>query len=302
LRRRRVRLVLLAVVAVTGLSAGCAATPKVGDGAIGPDWAAFAEPKVPTPESGGCRSGSADLVEWDLPLFDSTPVPCTNAHRSETYHVGTLSGAAASQVGPPDFGDEVYRAAYAGCAMEATSFLGGDWHRARVAVVPVLPSERQWRGKARWYRCEMLEVKDAREAMAERSASVRDGLLGSKPAAVTCANDTLGDKDRANDNVIYVACSAPHTVELTGLYTPADGKYPGATAAIDKALDACYVIGARYLGMTKSALDNRGGIQWIAWERGEAPWSIGDRSTRCYLGPYPAKKIKGSIKGRRPPF
>jgi len=77
---------------------------------------------------------------------------------------------------------------------------------------------------------------------------------------------------------------------------------PTLDKALKKALAGCFAIGAKYLGMTTSALNGRGGVQWIAWQRDEAFWSVGDRSTRCYLGPYPTRKIKGSIKGRRPPL
>jgi Septum formation len=303
---RRGWVLMVAAVAIAGLAtASCDTGPRVGDGVIDLEWAKFDEPKVPTPEADVCRAGAGgarDQVDWEMPLFDAPTLQCTQQHRSETYYVGTLTAAEAAQDGPPGLGDAVYRAAYSRCATQANTFLGGDWHRARVAVVPLLPSDRQWQGKARWYRCEMVEVADAWETVVKRSSTLRDGLRGSRPAAITCANDNFNQKKSSGNNVVYVKCSVPHTVELTGLYTPKDGKYPGFEKAVDTALAKCFDVGARYLGMTPSALRNRGGISWIAWERGENHWLLGDRSTRCYMGPYPTRKISGSIKGKRPPL
>ncbi len=299
--RRGLGAALVAAAAATVVAAtGCNSGPTVGDGVLGLDWAVMPKPVVATPAADVCYPGAAKLVDWDLPVFGSTSLPCTQEHESETYYVGTLS--ADDSIDRPEVGDKLFREAYQTCAKEANTFLGGDFHTARVAIVPVLPSERQWRGEARWYRCEILETKDAWATIATRKSSLRDGLRGTRPAAITCANDNFGAKNSSGNNVVYVACSVAHTIELTGIYTPPDGPYPGFEKAVDKALDGCYVIGAKYLGLTKSGLDNRGGIRWIAWQQDEAYWSVGDRGTRCYMGPYPTKKIKGSIKGKRPPL
>ncbi len=299
--RRGLRAGLIAAATAVVLAAtGCGGGPTVGDGVLGLDWSVMPKPVVPTPKPDVCYPGVANEVDWDLSTFGSTPVACIEEHQSETFHVGTL--AADDSVDRPEVGDDLFREAYEACAKEAKGFLGGDFHTARVAIVPVMPTERQWRGEARWYRCEMLETKDAWETIVSRKASLRDGLRGSRPAAITCANDNFDDKSASGNNVVYVSCSVPHTAELTGIYTAPNGPNLGWDKALKKALAGCFAIGAKYLGMTTSALNGRGGVQWIAWQRDEAFWSVGDRSTRCYLGPYPTRKIKGSIKGRRPPL
>ena len=177
---------------------------------------------------------------------------------------------------------------------------GADVHTGRLSIVPVMPSERQWDGKARWYRCELLEVVDANGTVNPRSGSLRDGLRNTKPLALTCGDEKLSADQKFLENITYTLCTNPHDVELTGIYVAADIDFPGDAKVQTTALDACYGIGAGYLGLTRATLDSTGGIRWLFWGGTRDLWSAGDRSHRCFMGEFPRHKLTDSIKGRKP--
>ena len=298
---------LAAVIAVLAL-AGCASAPTVGDGSLGVEWAALPTPSVATPKAGQCTGrGSAEglpVVGWDMPLFAAGPVStveCTTEHLSETFFIGTFPPDGETDATPrPKLGSAQFRAAYETCSQQANDFLGGDFHTARVAVRPVMPTDRQWAGEARWFRCEAMEITNSNGSVAPRSASLRDGLRGDKPLAITCGNESLSTDEKYIENITYVTCDSQHDVELTGIYLSTEDEYPGDAQVQSAALDACYGIGAAYLGLTRSALDAVGGIRWLFWGGTSDYWSVGDRSHRCFMGEFPRRKLTGSIKGRKP--
>jgi hypothetical protein len=294
---------LLAVAAAVAiLLAGCADPVGTGDGDIGGDWAVLPKGEVPVPASGVCRTGQlADgTVDWQMSIFDDQPVPCTQKHATETYYVGRVTDAKTVSLNtPPEAGDAAYKAVYVNCMRRAYDFLGDDYHRARVSIVAVLPTPLEWRGDARFYRCEMLEISNQYEKIVERSSSLKNGLKGSRPAAVTCANFTVSSKDYIK-TFDFVPCSKSHLTEFTGLYTPKDGKYPGEKKSDSLGTAGCLSVGARYVNMSVSALDAMGGYEWVYYGGGETKWSVGDRVDRCYLGKYPRSKRTGSIKGKSP--
>jgi hypothetical protein len=294
---RRTTGLVLALVAVLFLGA-CGSAPSVGDGVLGAEWAKLPPATVPMPVTGACSQGTAANAGWDLSLFASEPIDCARPHRRETFYFGTLDADASADL--PEPGDDRFRVAYETCAKQAAEFLGGDFHTARVVSVPVMPSESQWRGMARWFRCEMLEITSANLALAQRSSSLRDGLRGARPLALTCANEKLTADKKFVQDMTFVGCETRHNNEMTGIYVAPDGPYPGQDKANEKAQSACYGIGATYLGMTRAALNGTGGISWIAWGGDETTWAVGDRSYWCFMAPYPSRQFTGSIKGRRP--
>lgn len=299
--RRATRTLTIATLAVaTAALAGCGTRVTAGDGDIGGDWVLFDEPKVPTPVADVCRTHHEDQVDWQLDVFLQEPVTCDQLHESEAYYIGTFTGATAQESDPPDVGDAGYLQAYQTCATQASTFLGGDWHRARAAIVPVLPADRPWDGEARWFRCEILETRDATGHVVTRKGSMRDGLRGKKPLAVGCANFTESKDGKYITQVTYVACAKSHQMEMTGVYTAPNKAFRTASKEFSAAADKCYDMGAKFLGLTPGNLDGIGGIQWIAWGSDEVKWSVGDRGFRCYMGPFPTKKIKGTIKGKSP--
>jgi hypothetical protein len=293
--RRSASALAVVLTALTMLVSGCAGGHRVGDGHIGTEWAVFAEAKVPTPGTGVCRQGSDGQVGLDLAVFTADVITCRDYHLTETYHVGLFTGAAAEGAQPPALGDDGLAEAFQICQDAATSFLGDAWLRARVAIVPVPPTSAQWRGQARWFRCEMLEVSDASDTIVPRMTSLRDGLRDSAPAALTCAKDA-GRTAGTVDTVDFVDCATPHTVEFAGAQSRPAGPYPGHEAASRVALKGCATLGARYLGLTESALRARSDLAWLAIDASEQQWQEGDRSYRCFIGTADrGKPITGSI-------
>lgn len=284
----------------------CSTAPTVGDGRLGVAWAQMPTPAVPQPQAGGCTTGSspAPRFSWDMPLFaGSTPAPdaCGAAHLSETYFVGGYAADAdADGAARPKVGSVLFRQAYETCAQKADDFLGGDFHTARAQILPVLPTDVQWAGHARWYRCEMVEVSNASGDLKSRTGSLRDGLRGTRPLALTCASNTLSSDQKFIENITFTDCATPHDVELTGVFTAPDGDYPGDAQVQSTALDACYGVGAQYLGLNRATLDSTGGVSWSAWGGDKNRWLAGDRSFWCFMGEYPSRKLIGSIQGRKP--
>ncbi len=303
MRRGRRGLVAGVVAALALTLAGCGSAATAGDGDLSGDWAVLPEAKVPTPQAGVCRpkTGEDKVVDWTLAaFFAEQPVPCTGPHVTETYYVGKLPASQNNKTAPPDPGDSGFKSAYTSCAKQANTFLGGDFHNARVSIVPVLPAEHEWQGGARWYRCEIVEISDTQETIVTRTGSAKDGLRGKKPLAITCANDTLTADKKYVTNIAFIACAKPHYMEYTGVWLPADRAWPGKNALATAKSDNCYRLGARYLGMTVSELDSVGGIAWDTWGASELMWSVGDRGVRCFLGDFDRKKRTGSIKGKKP--
>jgi len=307
--RRRGLIAVVAIVVAAALAlSGCTAAPTVGDGSLGVSWAVLPTPVVPTPQAGKCtpRDGADPVpkVGWDMSVFAATQtvtVECTAEHIAETYFVGNFpADAETDAAGRPRLGTALFRSAYETCAEHATEFLGADLHTGRLSIVPVMPSERQWAGKARWYRCELMEVVDANGTINPRSESLRDGLRGTKPLALTCGDEKLSPDQRYLENITFSSCTVAHDIELTGIYVANDTEFPGDANVQQAALDACYGIGAGYLGLTRTQLDNTGGIRWLFWGGMRDLWSAGDRSHRCFMGEFPRRKLTGSIQGQEP--
>jgi hypothetical protein len=309
-RRRGLFSAITSVIATALVLAGCAAAPTVGDGSLGVTWAVPPTPTVPTPKVGMCtaRDGAEPVprVSWNMSIFSSpgTTVECSVEHLAETYFVGTFpADTETDAAGPPEHGTPRFRFAYETCAERATEFLGGDFHTGRLSIVPVMPSDRQWAGEARWFRCEVMEiVDDLLLTIGPRSETLRDGLRGAKPLALTCANAKLSDDLAHFLTNTFVPCAGAHTSEMTGIYVAPDIDFPGNKAVEDAALDACYGMAATFLGLTRAELDNVLGIRWTFSGGQRELWSVGDRSHRCYVLDYAFRTLTGSSKGRRPPL
>jgi hypothetical protein len=126
---------------------------------------------------------------YPTPATDSrlSSTACTEAHRVEV--VGYTDGQR----------DE------AKCRAEAEAFLGGPLEGARVSMTfPHSSTDGV-------YPCALVEVGDTAGHALDRSASLRDGLRGAKPLAVTCVADAGRDVWR------YTLCNTEHAGELVGV-------------------------------------------------------------------------------------
>src|SRR5690606_37817807 len=132
-----------------------------------------------------------------------------------------------------------FRYAYTTCLEQATAFLGGDPHTSRLAVLPVMPSERQWAGQARWFRCELMELAGLDRTIAERTGSLRDAPAGAGPLTTTCADVTLSADRSVVLAASFTSCASEHDVELTGAATLPDGEYPDPERLGELIAEAC---------------------------------------------------------------
>lgn len=299
--RRRGRLRAVASAVLLTLTLGACGATTAGDGDLTGDWAILPEAKVPPPANNVCRDGGANTVDWDLEAFDNAEMSCSTPHVTETYHVGTITDAkTVALTEPPGVGEPAFKPLYQTCVKKAVEFLGGDYHRARVAIVPVVATDTQWQAGARFYRCELQEVQASRKVV-KRTSSARDGLRGKKPLAIGCANSSVDSADQLT-YFTWISCSKPHTMEFTGVFTHKAGTFPSEKTLYERASDGCLAVGTKYTGYSVSQMQASGGFQWVfsGLDDVETLWSMGDRTHRCYLGSYPQKKRTGSIKGKLP--
>jgi hypothetical protein len=262
------------------LVAGCG-DPAGTDGDLFDGWAALAAPTVPKPSPGECWtfSGAADKLQVGPELVE---VECAVSHSSETIHVGQFTGTLATQTKVPA-GAELTDA-FAACQSEANNFLGGDWHDGRLVLRVLPPSEKQWAGDARYYRCDLVEVSDDTYTIAPRTTSLKDTLRGNRPVEIGCVKVETGSGGSIED-FVPTKCDTLHNGEYTGtFYSPDARPYPtDATARRNLLQPGCKTIVARFLGLNDAAFDANKQISF-AWSTATpVRWSHGDRTARCYL-------------------
>jgi len=308
-----VRAALLAAVCVAALGlTGCTKTPTVGDGSLGVDWAVLPTPSVAVPAVGGCTTADSldQVAGWTLSFLPGTDVACALPHLTETYHVGTFpADVDTDPTTVPTIGTARFRYAYGECVGKAAEFLGGDLQTSRLAVVPVLPSERQWAGMARWFRCELIEVAGLDNRVAGRAGSLHDALApGSTnagqgnsigPLTATCADVTFSDST-ANREVVavsFTSCQSQHDAELVGAYTLPEGDYPSRATIQETQRTECPSAGAAYVGVAVGQLLPAGTQTYtFAADIDEQQWSVGDRSAWCFYGSF-ARRLTTSVRG-----
>lgn len=277
---------ILVPTLLTALLAGACQSPSTDTGQAGgapttapaptPSPSATASP----PAAGVCRSGSVDTVDKDIFLFGADPISCEQPHQTETAYAAALSGSATTPEGEAE-------EAYGVCATEVKQFLGGDVHLARAEFMVAM--DKVFDGD-RWFRCELLETTDGAHHVKTRTGSMRDGLKGKRPLALSCANFKESKDGSYITGVTYTPCAKPHEAEFAGLYRiPSSGKVGPNTLA-----DQCAKVGGKYVGA--GDLRNAGGYGWFPWGPNNIMYDVGDRTTRCFVYAYPKRKSTGSVK------
>jgi hypothetical protein len=269
--------------------AGCARPTGV-DNDLTDDWPAFAKAITPVPVVGACYS---------TPLNDtwygdfSSSVDCTkSAHETETVFVGSFSGADADRSAPPLAGSASRRSAYDQCQKAATDYLGGAWQGAKIDLGLVLPDDKAWAGGARWYRCDVTQYLDSSYDKVSTNGSVKDGLRGAKPLAVTCLVVTDDGKSSIT-KIEDIGCDKPHNGEFIGLYTAPDKPWPAdKNARSDIAQNGCEKLLGQFLGYG----NGKPYSNYVGWWPGgfaEEQWKLGDRTERCYALAFNGHTVNG---------
>jgi hypothetical protein len=281
-------------LAVLVLFGGTACTASVGDGNLSDDWTTMADAKVRVPEAAKCYEGAARGRDSYPPGWFN-PISCDGEHDTETFHVGELP---ADVTAPPKLGDRHYWAAYDTCETESKTFLGGDWHAARLYLMVFIPTTQQWDGGARWFACQVVETRDVTSTqVVARSGSLRNALTGPAALAHRCTN-VVGLTEKTWQEMEAVDCAQPHDAEFAGSFK-VNGTTAPAADKRDTTFDTCWQVVARYLGGTVDGMR----MGYIPWGLDPRDWQRGDRWVRCFAWSS-EKKTRGSAKGlgdRTPP-
>lgn len=294
--RRRTGAAVAALGAVIALG-GCAGLPPGVDGDLTNGWPAMAQAKVVVPVAGACYA----MLSSGVSAGEDTTTPCATVHDLETAYVGAFTGADAQRSAPPAKSSPALATAYADCARNATAYLGDDFDLGLLDLSVVLPSVPAWTGGARWYRCDIARYRDMNYHTPGGEGSVKDGLRGDRPLALTCAIVADDGKVTITDKQA-VACSTPHNAEVAGLFTAPDVPWPADQTTRDNmASKGCEAVVARYLGESGGRVLNPvlgWGWDWFTQSR----WELGDRTIRCLVLGYKGDSVNGvrftgSVKG-----
>ncbi|MEH1100743.1 septum formation family protein [Micromonospora sp. CPCC 205561] len=267
---------------------GCAA-PAGTDRDLTDDWPGPAAPQAFVPAAGVCHVGAQDVGY----LSAYHPVDCAQSHRTETVHVGTLTGAGADRSTPPPAGSEGMRAARGECDRKVNEVVGGDWRAGRLAVGVVLPSPQAWSGGARWFRCDLSEQTSLDEAGPKtRTGSLKGALTGAAPLAHRCFNP----KVRADDirEMTPVSCTSKHRAEFVGVWQAPETSYDAFTRDNMKVHRACLTLIAKYAKVPDNG-DLRYRAGSIYYHPHEREWRNGNRGVQCFL--WVDRNLTRSMRG-----
>jgi hypothetical protein len=289
-RTRGLVCVLLPVVL-----AGCASAPAGADGDLVNGWPMLSPAVVPEPVVGQCSTTMVTFASDMAKAPTTRAASCAALHASETVYVGRFTGAAAERDDTPTPTDK--RAAYAECGKAASEYLGDDWHDARVELVLLTPTAKQWGGGARYFRCELAEVGSDRGGIVGSTASMKDGLRGGRPLAITCAALYNETKDGFDDTTA-VPCTQSHRLEYAGYTVAPDGPYPATNDNLDKTFGGpCDNVVAKYTGMTTTQFAAHRQIDALWWATSQPRWELGERSARCYVWLPRVPDVRRSVRG-----
>ncbi|MGC5019474.1 septum formation family protein [Micromonospora sp. DT47] len=280
-------------VAVNGLAAlalaGCGVPAGV-DRDIADDWPALAAPRGFVPTAGACHVGVQDvgyLSGWN-------PVDCAEPHRAETLHVGTLTGANAGQGTPPAAGSRAILAARAECDRQVRRAVGADWRAGRLGLALVFPSPQAWTGGARWFRCDVSEIKSLDEPGANpRTGSLKGALTGDSGLKLGCFNPKVERDDI--EAMVPVPCATKHHAEFVGVWQAPAISFAEFTRTSTRTHKGCRQQIAKYTKVpNNSDLQFRAGS--IFYHPNEREWKDGNRGVQCFLW-VSNRNLTRSLKG-----
>lgn len=279
---------VLGVTAALAL-AGCGAPAGV-DRDLADDWAAMGPAKGFVPAAGVCHPTVSDVGY----LTGYSPVDCTESHRAETLHVGTLTGAEAGRGAPPKVGSAGMRAARAECDKQVNRALGADWRSGRLLMSVVFPSALAWSGGARWFRCDVAEIVSLDDTgVSSRTASLRGALKAGSPLGYGCFNPKLVKDDI--DEMRAVSCTAKHHAEFVGVWQAPNVSYADFIKARTRAHKACRSLIAKYAKVPdNSDLQYRAGT--IIYHPYAEEWNDGNHGVQCFLW-MDGRTLTRSVRG-----
>jgi hypothetical protein len=295
---RRAIAAAIVVCAVVALP-GCAGLPAGVDGDLTNGWPAMPQPKLSIPVAGTCYPGRyvGDTIVWVWSSL-SEPVDCATTHYTETALVGTFTGADAQRSVAPDVDGPAMPAVYDQCHKGVESYLGGDPATALVSLQIQLPTNAEWRGGARWFRCDIVHLTDPFGTAWVDHGSIKGDLAGARTSAYGCLT-TSEQADRTILNAKPVDCAAPHQAEFAGVFTAPNLPWPADQDARQKMADnGCQRVIATFLGYPGASqwANEAVGYWMLPWTQDR--WVLGDRTTQCFAYAFTKSgTFVGSVKG-----
>jgi hypothetical protein len=288
------RIALLAgAVALVAAAAGCGPA-KAGDGDLLDDWAMLAAAKVAEPAAGACWTTSAtDTAELtDTRAYQQ---PCDMDHVFETASVGHFTGDAASGSSAPT--GAKLAAAWAECDEAASDYLGAEWQSGRVYVAVVAPTDRQWAGGGRFYRCDVGALRTEAGMFDPRKTTMKGALAAGGDLRLSCGTQVGVTQDSWED-ITPTPCTEPHDVEYVGTVSSPTNDYPSDDKAYDAAFGkTCEAKMLSYIGMSRTSWASQKALYYGYWMTGvKSDWAVGNHTARCYAM-IDKKKINRSLKG-----
>lgn len=287
--RRWLSLTTVGVVATLALT-GCLNAAGV-DGELTDDWAEVSEPVLFIPEVDTCHGGF-HAVGY---LSSYRPVDCDKTYEVQTLHLGTFTGEHANRETPPPAGSAGYRAAYDECTVKVNQALGADWRSARLKMALVLPSPYGWTGGARWFRCDVGEIRSLDDAdLIMRKGSLKGALTpADNKLSYGCFKPKLTN-DRI-EAMTPVPCSTKHRAEFVGIWTAPDTSYQRFQDNSAQAHNGCRKVVASYVKVPDDGnLRYRTGT--IIYYPDEEEWKVGERGVQCFLW-LSSRDLTRSLKG-----
>ncbi|MFG2041051.1 septum formation family protein [Dactylosporangium sp. NPDC048998] len=286
--------VLACALALLGTGAGCGG-PRVGDGDLTNNWAMLGTPKVPEPKAGDCWTTMATTI-GKMKSSGLTQAPCDMEHIFETAKVGHFTGTAADSSSPPS--PSQLTEAWTDCDKAALDYLGAEWQAGRVHVVVSSPTNRQWTGGARFYRCDIGALRTEAGTFEPRHDTMKGVLASDGDLKLGCGTQ-VGTTADSWDDITPAKCTEPQDVEYVGSVSSPGNDYPADGKAYDAAFGkTCQAKMLAYIGMSRSHWSSVKALYYGFWMTtgSKDEWTAGNHTARCYLM-IDKKKITRSLKG-----
>lgn len=285
---------VVALLSAVLLATSCAENHGNGDGDLTNGWGEMTAATGFEPVAGTCHGANFTAV---LSRSAYEEVDCRQTHRTETAYVGTYGAPASDADQPPADGSAGSRAAYKTCNDQVSTYVGGDWHTARLWIGVTRPTPAAWGGGSRWFRCEVMELSSVEDngTVVARAASLRGALASGSNLPLACYAVALDDAG-AISAMPSVGCGAKHNAEFAGVWTAGKLDYPKSDDDWRRFHNGCRALVASYVGVPNDdTLRFRTGV--VSLPGGSDVWDLGDHAVRCYLwvdGPG----LTGSLKGK----
>ena len=223
---------------------------------------------VPLPALRACYQLTYD--EAIAPATRTEPVPCAQAHTSQTYAVGRLSDLADGHLLAAT-STQVQHQVSTVCPKRIAKFAGGTTDQLRLSMLkPVwfTPTAADAEKGADWYRCDVVVLAGASQ-LSPVTGTLKNALASGD------AWSMCGTAEPGKPGFARVPCGQPHTWKALSLVPLPAGAYPGEPAVKAAGQATCKKAGQN---VAKDALKYQWGYEWPTSEQ----WATGQTYGVCW--------------------